>query len=156
MWSSTLQINWKQRFFVPTEEEPGIAILAALLEQFPAIDFEGEEADTYEPEVVLSAGRKTFAGRRTSFRRNMQVFVGRNIKKFMCTLRTRHPNPTARANQKQTCRDSNDPDGSRDERSVTWFSPHALRNRTKVERRPHLHVPGRRGCRQLTRAFLGA
>lgn len=31
------QINWKQRFFVPTEEEPGIAIVAALLEQFPVI-----------------------------------------------------------------------------------------------------------------------
>jgi hypothetical protein len=39
------QINWKQRFFVPTEEEPGIAILTALLEQFPTIAIEGEEAD---------------------------------------------------------------------------------------------------------------
>ena len=38
------QINWKQRFFVPTEEEQGIAILVALLEQFPVIATEDEEA----------------------------------------------------------------------------------------------------------------
>jgi hypothetical protein len=45
MWSSTLQVNWKQRFFVPTEEEPGIAILAAILEQFPIIAAEDDEAE---------------------------------------------------------------------------------------------------------------
>jgi hypothetical protein len=43
MWSSTLQINWKQRFFVPNEEGPGIVILAALLEQFPVIATEAEK-----------------------------------------------------------------------------------------------------------------
>src|SRR5712692_2161981 len=60
MWSSTLQINWKQRFFVPTEEEPGIAILAALLEQFPVIATEDEEADSYLPsDVVMSSANTT-------------------------------------------------------------------------------------------------
>jgi hypothetical protein len=49
MWSSTLQIDWQQRFFVPTEEEPGIAILAALLEQFPIIATEDEEAERDVP-----------------------------------------------------------------------------------------------------------
>jgi hypothetical protein len=44
MCSSTFQINWKQRFFVQTEEEQGIAILAALLDQFPVIVNEDEEA----------------------------------------------------------------------------------------------------------------
>lgn len=38
------QINWKQRFFVPTDEEPGIAIVAAILGQFPVIATE-DEAD---------------------------------------------------------------------------------------------------------------
>jgi hypothetical protein len=47
------QINWKQRFFVPTEEEPGIAILAALLEQFPVIATEDEEADCHPPSAIV-------------------------------------------------------------------------------------------------------
>jgi hypothetical protein len=51
------QINWKQRFFVPTEEEPGIAILAAVLEQFPVIATEDEEADCYAPsDLVMPSG----------------------------------------------------------------------------------------------------
>jgi hypothetical protein len=57
MWSSTLQINWKQRFFVPTEEGPSFAILAAILEQFPAIATEDEEADCYAPsDLVMPSG----------------------------------------------------------------------------------------------------
>jgi len=43
------QINWKQRFFVPTDEEQGIAILAALLEQFPLIATEDEDGDCDDP-----------------------------------------------------------------------------------------------------------
>jgi protein strawberry notch len=39
------QINFKQRFFVPVEEERGNAIIAALLEQFPVIADEHEPAD---------------------------------------------------------------------------------------------------------------
>ncbi len=31
------QLNWKQRFFIPTEEDRGIAIITAILKQFPAI-----------------------------------------------------------------------------------------------------------------------
>jgi len=53
MWSSTLRKNWKQRFFVPTEEEQGIAILATLLEQFSVIATEDEETKGYEPELAL-------------------------------------------------------------------------------------------------------
>jgi hypothetical protein len=47
------QINWKQRFFVPTEEEPGIAILAALLDQFPVIVSENEGRDCHLPSNVV-------------------------------------------------------------------------------------------------------
>ncbi|MEK6407977.1 MAG: strawberry notch family protein [Acidobacteriota bacterium] len=43
------QIAWKQRFFVPIEEERGNAVIAALLEQFPVIATEDEEADTDVP-----------------------------------------------------------------------------------------------------------
>ena len=39
------QINWKQRFFVPNEEKPGIPVLAALLEQFPVIATEDKETE---------------------------------------------------------------------------------------------------------------
>jgi hypothetical protein len=39
------QINWKQRFFVPTDEESGIALLAAILEQFQVIPNEAEETE---------------------------------------------------------------------------------------------------------------
>jgi hypothetical protein len=58
MWSCTLQINWKQRFFVPTDEEQGIGILAALLEQFPVIATVDDETDCNEqPDLAMpSAG----------------------------------------------------------------------------------------------------
>jgi hypothetical protein len=52
MWSSTLQISWKQRFFVPIEEERGNVVIAALLEQFPVIATEDEEADSDMPSAV--------------------------------------------------------------------------------------------------------
>jgi hypothetical protein len=31
------QIDWKQRFFVPTDEEKGIVVLASLLARYPTI-----------------------------------------------------------------------------------------------------------------------
>ena len=31
------QIDWKQRFFVPTDEEPGIAVLADVLSRYPVL-----------------------------------------------------------------------------------------------------------------------
>jgi hypothetical protein len=49
MWSYTLQISWKQRFFVPIEEERGNAVIAALLEQFPVIATEDKEGDCHLP-----------------------------------------------------------------------------------------------------------
>ena len=45
MWSSTLQINWKQRFFIPTDEEKGLAILTELLTLYPAIGDNDESGD---------------------------------------------------------------------------------------------------------------
>jgi hypothetical protein len=52
MWSPTLQIAWKQRFFVPIEEERGNAVIAALLEQFPVMATEDEEANSDMPSAV--------------------------------------------------------------------------------------------------------
>ena len=52
MWSSTLQISWKQRFFVPIEEERGNAVIATLLEQFPVIATEDEEGECHLPSDV--------------------------------------------------------------------------------------------------------
>jgi hypothetical protein len=40
------QVRWKQRFFVPTDEERGSPVIASLLEQFPMIAPEGEEPNT--------------------------------------------------------------------------------------------------------------
>ena len=37
MWSSTLQIDWKQRFFVPTDEESGVVVLSDLLSHYPVL-----------------------------------------------------------------------------------------------------------------------
>ena len=61
MWSSTLQIAWKQRFFVPIEEERGNAVIAALLGQFPVIATEGEEADRHHllSDVVMPSANAT-------------------------------------------------------------------------------------------------
>ena len=53
------QINWKQRFFVPTEEQPGFAILAAILEQFPVIVTEDEGADCYAPSDLAMPSANT-------------------------------------------------------------------------------------------------
>ena len=59
MLSSTLQISWKQRFFVPIEEERGNAVIAALLEQFPVIATD-DEADSHLPsDVVMPSANAT-------------------------------------------------------------------------------------------------
>jgi hypothetical protein len=44
------QINWKQRFFIPTDEDKGIAILADLLTRYPVIgaDEDSQDADVGE------------------------------------------------------------------------------------------------------------
>jgi len=43
MLSFTLQINWKQHFFVPSDEEKGIAILTTLLASYPAMVTDAEQ-----------------------------------------------------------------------------------------------------------------
>jgi len=42
---SNEQINWKQRFFVPSDETSGIDILESLLERYPVILTEDEASD---------------------------------------------------------------------------------------------------------------
>ena len=37
MWSFTFVIDWKQRFFVPTDEETGVAVLTELLARYPVL-----------------------------------------------------------------------------------------------------------------------
>ena len=45
------QIDWKQRFFVPTDEEPGTEILAALLNRYPVlISDDASQDEVTEPE----------------------------------------------------------------------------------------------------------
>ena len=39
------QIDWKQRFFVPSDETSGIGILESLFERYPVILTEGEASD---------------------------------------------------------------------------------------------------------------
>ena len=46
MWSSTLHVDWKQRFFVPTGEEAGVAVLTALITRYPILA--GDEAPEAE------------------------------------------------------------------------------------------------------------
>ena len=50
------QIDWKQRFSVPTEEETGIGILTALLERYPVMvsdDFPDDEPIMVEPDEFV-------------------------------------------------------------------------------------------------------
>jgi predicted RNA methylase len=47
------QIDWKQRFFVPTDEEAGVAVLSGLLTRYPVlVADEGVEADDAELEIT--------------------------------------------------------------------------------------------------------
>jgi hypothetical protein len=45
MWSFTFQIDWKQRFFVPTDEDAGIAIVADLLTRYPILALADAESE---------------------------------------------------------------------------------------------------------------
>ena len=40
MLSFTFQIDWKQRFFVPTDVEAGLAVLDSLLDRYPIVSGE--------------------------------------------------------------------------------------------------------------------
>jgi hypothetical protein len=44
------QINWKQRFFMPTDETTGIEILSGLLDRYPVVV--EEEANGTEPDLA--------------------------------------------------------------------------------------------------------
>jgi hypothetical protein len=47
------QIDWKQRFFVPTDEEPGVNAISALLDRYPIlISSESDHVELAEPEIV--------------------------------------------------------------------------------------------------------
>src|SRR5712691_11849677 len=84
-------IDWKQRFFVPTDDEPGIAVLTDLLSRYPILapaDSESEAKETeaapempaqvvdldewivhvrpHEPDVQSSTGTSDFRGETTS------------------------------------------------------------------------------------------
>jgi hypothetical protein len=51
------QVDWKQRFFVPTDEETGIAILHSLLARYPIISSDGSgesEITAIEPQELSS------------------------------------------------------------------------------------------------------
>ncbi len=45
------QINWKQRFFIPTDETTGVEILSALLDRYPVVVGE-EEANETEADLA--------------------------------------------------------------------------------------------------------
>ena len=47
------QIDWKQRFFVPTDEGSGISVISALLDRYPIlISSESDNVEAAEPEIV--------------------------------------------------------------------------------------------------------
>jgi hypothetical protein len=47
------QIDWKQRFFVPTDEGSGISVISALLDRYPIlISSESDNVEVAEPEIV--------------------------------------------------------------------------------------------------------
>jgi hypothetical protein len=47
------QIDWKQRFFVPTDKVSGVAVISALLERYPIlISSESDYVEVVEPEIV--------------------------------------------------------------------------------------------------------
>ncbi len=47
------QINWKQRFFVPSDEASGIDILTSLLDRYPVIAADESERET-EPNITAT------------------------------------------------------------------------------------------------------
>ena len=47
------QIDWKQRFFVPTDEGSGISVISALVDRYPIlISSEFDNVEAAEPEIV--------------------------------------------------------------------------------------------------------
>jgi hypothetical protein len=51
------QINWKQRFFVPSDETSGLDILTSLLDRYPVLAPEAEsEIQSDAPDTVLESG----------------------------------------------------------------------------------------------------
>src|SRR4030095_5384645 len=47
------QIDWKQRFFVPTDDSSGISVISALLDRYPIlISSESDNVEAAEPEIV--------------------------------------------------------------------------------------------------------
>src|SRR5262249_47021235 len=53
------QIKWKQRFFIPSDEERGVAILADLLARYPVLT---DEAESEEPEPTQPLPETTTYG----------------------------------------------------------------------------------------------
>jgi len=46
------QINWKQRFFAPTDEASGVSVISALLDRYPIlISSESDNVEVAEPEI---------------------------------------------------------------------------------------------------------
>jgi hypothetical protein len=58
MWSFTFQIDWKQRFFVPSDETSGLDILTSLLDRYPVLapDEAESEIQSDAPNTVLESG----------------------------------------------------------------------------------------------------
>jgi len=47
------QIDWKQRFFVPTDQGSGISVISALVDRYPIlISSEFDNVEAAEPEIV--------------------------------------------------------------------------------------------------------
>ena len=47
------QIDWKQRFFVPTDEVSGVSVIAALLQRYPILlSSESDNVEAAEAEIV--------------------------------------------------------------------------------------------------------
>ena len=47
------QIDWKQRFFVPTDEALGVNVISALLDRYPIlISSESDNVEVAEPEIA--------------------------------------------------------------------------------------------------------
>jgi hypothetical protein len=47
------QIDWKQRFFVPTDEVSGVSVISALLDRYPIlISSESDNVEAAEPEIA--------------------------------------------------------------------------------------------------------
>lgn len=57
MLSFTFQINWRQRFFIPTDETIGVTTLSSLLAQYPVVV--STEAETAQAVIVEASNDVT-------------------------------------------------------------------------------------------------